>query len=435
MKKIKEWAGFFAVMLFLTACGEEVSNLPVIQSSIVVQETDNLSDNATVSEEETEKMEREEERVKETPPLNDRYKGLEMVEVSYNALYDGTVSDGSVSVDTVSKDSISDDSISDDSVSEDSVSEDVLVDMSEQVRNIILDTDYASDVDDVAAVRVATSMHRMGMINLCALGTSCEGDYATRALHGQLCYDGLYEIPTGWYRDGVEDDSAFWDYFVWKYNDVQTYQLIDAVDLYKQTISANSLNGEKTRIVVLGFLVNIERLLMDEEGYQLVTDWVDSIWIDGGAYPMTGQDFNFFWKEECVRSIQYTIANSPVPLVFITNETGCDYNTNNCAYIGRNLSRLDPERNDPVSQAYYLGLGRVCGHFGWDGMTVWCAGTSSEQNMTHITPIDAYVYDNGVNEFILNPDGKDAILERDHNEIWWYNTEMEKLIDYGVRPY
>lgn len=304
--------------------------------------------------------------------------------------------------------------------------------------NMILDTDYASDVDDVAAVRVAASMHKLGMINLCAVGTSTEGDYGTRALHGHLCMEGLSNIPCGYDDECVEDEGPHWEYFSWKYHDQSSYQLLRAPDLYKKIILENAEKGRKTRIVVLGYLTNIQELIMDPKGYELTSQWVDSIWIDGGAYPEPGYDNNFFLRPEATEAIRYCIDQSPCPLVFITNETGRYLPENKCVMCGSHLSRLDPDNNDPVSKSYRLfeewneGANLRGGHMGWDAMTVWAAGLPRKTSMTHISRIDAFVYENGLNEFIPNPEGRHAILERDHNDIWWYSNELERLVDYGI---
>ena len=304
--------------------------------------------------------------------------------------------------------------------------------------DIIIDTDYASDSDDVAALKVGIMLDKLGETKLKAVVTSAEGDYVCRAAHGQLSYEGYNTLPVGMARRGVEDWGPYWDIFVSKLNDQATYQLIDGVELYRNILREANINNTKIRIIVLGFMVNIQDILMDEECYSLIESNVDSIWIDGGAYPMTGKDFNFYWTPECIESIQYAIANSPVPLVFITNETGCNYETGVCVTCGSNLKQLDPDITEPVNIAYRAfedeyGANLDGGHMAWDAITVWSAVKTRDESMTKLTPIDAYVYEDGTNEFIINPNGKHYILERENYNVNWYSQQLDSLIKINMQ--
>lgn len=315
------------------------------------------------------------------------------------------------------------------------------VDGSEMVRNIIVDTDYSTDVDDVACIKVATSMATLGKINLCAVGTSTYGDYSTRGVHGQLACYGYAYVPTGYDPNGIWCESPFLEYFIRNYGDPGTYTPMDAVDLYKNVIRQNMYKEEKTRIVTTGYLNNISRLLMDPEGMQLVKNGVDSIWVVGGGYPNQGRDFNFWWKEECTLAIQTCVAYSPVPLVFITNSTGnCIVGDTVTGTIvgGFNLWNIDRQSRDCVSRAYRLfeeaheGSDLRGGYNAQDSIAVWAAGCSFEESQMHITRIDAYIYEDGSNLFVPNPNGRHAVLERDHNNIAWYTLEINKYIDFGL---
>ena len=312
------------------------------------------------------------------------------------------------------------------------------VDGSEMVRNIIVDTDYASDVDDVACIRVACSMAKLGLINLCATGTSSLGDYATRGLHGQLCCEGFPYVPTGYNPEGIECPSPFLQYFVQHYHDAGTYTVIDAVELYKAVISENAKKGEKTRIVTTGYLSNIERLLLDPVGMQLVKNNVDSIWVTGGGYPDPGRDYNFWWKEEATRAVQTCVMYSPVPLVFITGNTGHSTITGQYISGGINLWKLDPRSNDVVSRAYrcfeeaHEGSDLKGGYNAQDSIAVWAAGSSFEQSNMHIVRIDATILEDGTNIFLPNPNGRHAVLERNDENIFWYILQINKYIDYPL---
>lgn len=344
-----------------------------------------------------------------------------------------------VSVNEISEASVSENSTVEEIEEEQEIEEEPNLQFSEDVvYDIIIDTDYASDVDDVAAVKVGVQMDRTGLINLKALATSADGDYVCRAAHGQLSYEGYNTLPVGMARRGIEDEGPHWDYFVTRLNDQATYQLIDAVDMYRNILRDSYNNNRRIRIVVLGFMVNIQDIIMDAECYDLMSKCVDSIWIDGGAYPMSGRDFNFFWTEDCIASIQYAIENSPVPLVFITNETGCNYETGACVNCGRDLMRIDPDLNEPVNIAYRKmeesdGVDLSGGHYAWDALAVWTAGLSREQSMTKLTPVNAYVSDDGTNTFILNPNGRHYIVERTNYDVNWYSQQLDNILKLNMQ--
>ncbi len=356
--------------------------------------------------------------------------------ISVNSISKNTISSNSVSENTLSSNSVSSDTVSENTAEEEPVPP--FVDGNILPRNIIVDTDYASDVDDVVSIRVAASMHKMGLINLCAVGTCVYGDYATRALHGQLCFEGLPLIPCGYNPEGIESESCYWEYFIQNYYDQGTYQAVDAVELYKQVIRANAMKGEKTRIVTTGFLSNIERLLMDPEGMQLVAANVDSIWVVGGGYPEQGRDFNFWWKEEATRAAQTSVAYSPVPLVFITGSTGCNHLTGATIICGGDLWRMDSSSRDICSRAYRLfeeaneGIDLRGGYNAQDSIGVWAASLSFEESNMHITRIDAYIFNDGSNMFMANPYGRAAVLERNHDNIAWYIMQINQYINMGV---
>lgn len=344
-----------------------------------------------------------------------------------------------ISVNEISEASVSENDTAEETEEELVIEEEPNLQFSENVvYDIIIDTDYASDVDDVAAVKVGVQMDRQGLISLKALATSAEGDYVCRAAHGQLSYEGYNTLPVGMARRGIEDEGPHWDHFVTRLNDQATYQLIDAVDMYKNILMDSYNNNRRIRIVVLGFMVNIQDIIMDAECYDLMSKCVDSIWIDGGAYPMSGRDFNFFWTEDCIASIQYAIANSPVPLVFITNETGCNYETGVCVNCGKDLMRIDPDLSEPVNIAYRKmeesdGADLSGGHYAWDALAVWAAGLSREQSMTKLTPVDAYVSDDGTNTFILNPNGRHYIVERTNYDVNWYSQQLDDILKFNMQ--
>ena len=293
--------------------------------------------------------------------------------------------------------------------------------------NLILDTDLGSDIDDACAVRIATTLAKQDKINLLCVGSCLDGDYACRAIHGILGYDGFYDVPLGMARRGIDLDHNYTNCLVSRFCDLGTYQKYDCIDLYKNSIKS----VESARIVTTGFLVNIEDLLRDPEGYELVKDKVDSIWIVGGTYPLEARDFNFYWTEDAVKSIQYVTENSPVPIVYITNSSGCDYSTGKIIMCGWGLRQMDPDLNDPITAAFdefeksYSGDssgGNAC----WDGLAVYTASVSREESQTYIVRTDVSILEDGTSIFYPSENGRHTMLER-YLDVNQYSEILDSL--------
>ncbi|MBR5421085.1 MAG: hypothetical protein IK115_08070 [Lachnospiraceae bacterium] len=365
--------------------------------------------------------------------------------VSVNTLSADTVSEDTVSEDSVSDDSVSEDSVSEDSVSEDSVSEDsASEDEAKKPKkpkpiNMIIDTDFTTDADDVAALRVATSLAKLGKINIVGAMGSGPGEGVPRGIHACLCYDGFPNVPVG---QGHHDDIPIDEIYTWglagRYWDGATYNCADSVDQYKNVLTQYALKGEKVRIVVIGFLVNIADLLADPEGYMLVASTVDSIWIDGGVYPDKGTDFNFCFGGGVTEAAIFTFNHCPVPMCFITNATGAD--TARAVKCGSQLSVLDPGMVDPVHLAY--DAFEKCyekdlsgGHFAYDALAVWAAALDSTESYLTLTPVIAEMFPNGCNLFTPtdDPNSLRFIVERALPGLEFYEASIDALIYAGVK--
>ncbi len=328
------------------------------------------------------------------------------------------------------------DAVSENTVSENTILTDMFSELKEPV-NMILDMDYESDVDDVAALRVAIQFHKRGRVNLMGCMASVKGTDVCKAMHGQLLYEGLGTVPIGSCERGINGTDVFWSDFVERYFHATDYVCMNSVELYKALLKDCRYRGEKARIVVTGFMLNIEDLLSDPEGFELVRECVDSIWIDGGAYPQSGKDYNFFWTEETARAIRYANDICPVPMVFITNETA--YHNGAVIYCGAATQYII---NDPVNVAYcdYENIYNADlsgGHTAWDPITVWAAGMPLSETAMKLTLIDAYFEEDGTNTYIPVPMPEDIseyanpirlILERTSNDMLWYSMRLDELI-------
>ncbi|MBR5421110.1 MAG: nucleoside hydrolase [Lachnospiraceae bacterium] len=313
---------------------------------------------------------------------------------------------------------------------------------SRAIKNIILDMDYSSDVDDVAALRVATSLQRRGRIRLLAVMASVEGDEVCKAMHGHLCHDNLGGIPVGRCMINVPSNSLFWETFIERFYEEENYREYQSLDLYKEKLRECARRGERARIIVTGFLVNIECLLQDEEGYQLVKDNVDSIWFVGGAYPLKGKDYNIWYTRETIDAARYVVDNCPVKMVFSTDATsgeGNDHTGGDMVRCGTDLARQEGAADDPVNIAFRCfekasEEEMEDGHTAWDPMCVWAACLTRRECNVRLDPVNVQIFEDGYNLYVPTPNEMRKIISRTSDDFDWYGAWIDQLIYEGIRP-
>ncbi|MBR5420376.1 MAG: hypothetical protein IK115_04440 [Lachnospiraceae bacterium] len=361
---------------------------------------------------------------------------------------------------------------------------------------VIVDLDYNSDVDDVAALRIATSLAKLGRIELRAVMASTAGEEVCKAMHAHLRYDGFGSVPIGASVGTVHSGSPYWKDMINAHFSEADYKLSDSLSLYKavladcsrreELIRANmaakkqaekdkekameetppETDGEgnssgnhkrtmeerekaeeaereakeaaaqsaKIRIITTGYLVNIAALLQDPEGYALVAKYVDSIWITGGVY-LQGEDHNFCVTEEAALAANYVSLNCPVPLIYSSSasvEEGEDV-----IVCGGSIMNAAGAGLDPVVIAF-SGYGKANnvnlkgGRIAWDPFCVWAACLPSEDTLTHLQPIHISVSAGGWNRFREDLPANCQYIVRDSKDLGWYVGQLDMIINLGL---
>lgn len=224
---------------------------------------------------------------------------------------------------------------------------------------VIVDLDFCGDVDDAVAIRMATTLDSMHVCTLKAIGlctTDPSGNHSeVKAAHGLLSYDGYADIPIGTDMIGYKESySKYWDA-------IKSYSTTDpvtkpAVELYKNVLD-KSYN--KVTIITTGYLTNIEALLKDSKGKELVESKCEKIVITGGSKDKW--DNNFAASNEAVEAVKYVNENSPVPLIYVPQEVAGD------VLSGGIVQQKNPE--DPLSKAL-SAWGTNSGRASWDPCAV-----------------------------------------------------------------
>jgi hypothetical protein len=215
---------------------------------------------------------------------------------------------------------------------------------------VILDTDIASDVDDVGAVAVLHALANRGEATILAMGVCVKNPWSPLCLDAMNTYFGRPGIPVGVVKGRAHRDPS-------KYAQVIAREFPhalksaedapDAVALYRQVLSKQP-DGSVV-MVSIGPLTNLCSLLKSGpddqsrlDGRQLVKQKVRAWVCMGGGFPR-GREYNFICDGPATA---YVVEHWPTPAVFSGYEIGGEILT------GPGLRQAP--RNSPIRRAYEL---------------------------------------------------------------------------------
>jgi hypothetical protein len=253
---------------------------------------------------------------------------------------------------------------------------------------LILDVDMSSDVDDVTAFRIAEELDYLGVIDIKGVAFSItpnRNGNNIRGAEGILDYAGLTDVPVA---DCAVDAVDFGDYWgvLWKYKTTNHVVYNNAVNMYKDILKALP-EGQKARIVTTGFLTNVAAMLQDPEGYQLITEKVDGVFVAGGS---DGLSWNLSYREDARAASTYVNTHCPCDVYYIQDALGANQ-------VGGHLTKIDTTDSDILSQAYAaFGLADGQNYGNCDGTAVYCAAYKDVNYNDLFTPIPMNIY--------INPD-------------------------------
>ncbi len=198
--------------------------------------------------------------------------------------------------------------------------------------NIIFDTDFGGDADDLGALAMLNHFVNNDECNLLAVMVCTTEEYAVPAIDAVNTFYGNADIPIGVRKDGKYYSA--WNYSkvisdVYKYN--ETYDsALEATALYRKILS-KSENGSVV-IVTAGPLKNIDYLLHSKadsisplSGKELVEAKVKEFVVMGGEFPQGKNEWNF--NGDMPGVARRVIEDIPVPIVFSGYELGFEIRT------------------------------------------------------------------------------------------------------------
>lgn len=248
----------------------------------------------------------------------------------------------------------------------------------ELTRAVIIDSDFASDADDVLAVRLAMCFQDLGLLDIRGIALSTTYSRSPLAVHALCHQDGYGNIPVAMDTsgNGVQVHTNYIDVMSEMPRSRSDYEQPAA--MYRRILSESDT---KVNIITLGFLQNIQALMNSRPdqyspltGMELIAKKVDTIYIVGGN--STGKpSFNFYWTGEKVVNAARDVAHDfPARIVFLQSDLSDD------TFCGQFYQTKDSGRYDIVSKALFSN-DQYEGVVAWDVFSVWCAVQDINDNL------------------------------------------------------
>lgn len=238
---------------------------------------------------------------------------------------------------------------------------------------IIHGTDWWTDCDDVAALRLLCRAHSSGAVELQCVCADAVMDKTAASLSAFILDSGV-DVPIGIDRKySGNPERCKYQHVLEKYpHKVTNEDCEEAYRLYRRALA--NLDG-KADITEIGFPQNIQYLMESEpddisplSGMELVREKVNKIWLMAGKWDEeNGKEYNISANPAASKAGSYIFENSPVPVTCLGWEVG------NTVITGGKA-----DENDLVKVAFNAH-GSVNGRCSWDPMLVLMAIINDEE--------------------------------------------------------
>jgi len=317
-----------------------------------------------------------------------------------------------------------------------------------QMRNVILGTDWWTDCDDIAAVRIACRMYQKGVWNLRGISIDACMPYSAASLDAFVHAEGL-QIPIAIDKDATDFGGrpsyqkalAATGLARIKNEDCET-----PVSMYRR-ILAECPNGS-VELMEIGFPQVLAALLTsaaDEyselDGRELIRQKVSRLWIMAGQWA-NGREHNFCNTRRASEAAAKLCAEWNTDIVFLGYEVGVSVITHPAVVFDKN-GEIAPDYaairipSDADKDLLYLAFcrhGSANGRCSWDPMLVLLAAETDGSNdaIRHsgyetvrgtatVNPAD------GSNTFTPDENGSHRYVIKNQPDSW-YSAKIEAEI-------
>ncbi|MBE6885280.1 MAG: hypothetical protein E7487_11875 [Ruminococcaceae bacterium] len=293
------------------------------------------------------------------------------------------------------------------------------------MRKFILGTDWWTDCDDVAALRLLARAHKANEIQL--LGIILNGcmEYSVTSLEGFLNTEGIHDIPIGIDLEATDFGGnppyqKRLSQYAKKYS--TNNEAENALKLYRTLLASAD---EPVELIEIGYPQVLAALLLskaddisDLSGMELIQKKVSKLWIMAGKWDQNpGTENNFSRNARARESAHILCKVCPVPITFLGWEIGAT------VISGTNLKKTDP------LHLAFCDHGSPNGRSSWDPMLCLLATIGNEKEAGYQVvrgkaSVDAIT---GENWFIQEENGLHSYVVKAFQDSY-YEDEVNKRI-------
>ncbi|MBQ8839191.1 MAG: nucleoside hydrolase [Bacteroidales bacterium] len=272
---------------------------------------------------------------------------------------------------------------------------------------VIFDTDMGNDIDDALAMQMLFNYHHRGIIDLKGITISKSNPMAVEFVDGMCRYNGFDDMPLGYVYDGPNPEDG-------NYLRPALAAIYDGKPLLcpKKDVAASVLPGHErlkrlledsedgsVKLIAVGPLTNISRLLLSDGGVDLVRRKVSHLYVMSGRFAgQASVEWNVLQDVEASRTV-YDMC--PVPLTACGFEVGKDIKYPATAI----LNDFGRPESHPLCIAYSNFLKMPYNRPAWDLITVLEAVEPDCRAFGSSAAGRISLDEKGVTTFIESPDG------------------------------
>ena len=282
-------------------------------------------------------------------------------------------------------------------------------------RNIILGTDWWTDCDDIAAVRIICRAHQKGLWRFRGAVLDACMPYSAPSLDAFIRSEGLDCVPLT-----VDREASDFTGTLSKYQENMTKTLPHRIGSNEETeeplpflkrILGDCPDGS-AELIEIGFPQVWAALLRDPEGFDLVRRKVRILWMMAGKWDCGGRglEHNICNNARSREGAAEVFERFPSPIVLLGWEVGADV-----------ISGGDPDNGaDPLVRAF-RDHGSPRGRSSWDPMTALLALTDDFAEAGYSVKRGRAYADRatGENSFAYDERGPHAYVIRERPAAWY----------------
>ena len=295
------------------------------------------------------------------------------------------------------------------------------------IPNVIIDTDFSADSDDVVALRLAQWGHKEEIINLRAVIADAISQYSGSALNAMMIDGGTPNVKIGVYKGensvqaGTTYSKMISENFTHTLNSNDDCE--DGVKLYRKILASSK---EKVTICCIGVQTVLAELLKSSaDGYssmsgsELVANKCERLIAMGCQFP-SGHEYNVYTD---AASSKYVAENWTTEIVY------CGFEVGNTVRTAKNMIVIDPSKTDLLTRSIdcdnsiFLQNGKAS----YDAMTVYTLLFGYDNGVFSTVRGNVAIDANGNNTFTESDNGNHLYLVKTMSDSIYANSIDEKI--------